>query len=347
MNTIKRLLIGGALIALCGDPNAFSADGQEKPSSGSRMKHSFAERFELSGRVLDTSLELPETIWSKLESPNRISQSSEFYSMFNARPASHAKVVLRGVGLEMQTTTDSEGRFVFTGLVPDVYDLIAFKGGGNGSQGRLRWRFVPGDTEKPIIEINAHAVTIRGRVLDPAGAPLRGVHVTGSPALINVAAQHHDPDGFEEERERMRRFAISTYSGDDGLYELQGLQPPGIMDIVRYLESGEIAFLAQSRQRGTAYCRALYDISAIRDGYAQRDVTRVPLMTEPMIGAARRLWRVLVRGSADLSEKQKMDFPFIEKGAIPASEGTTIIEVDLILYPADRDAGIASETPVR
>ena len=79
------------------------------------------------------------------------------------------------------------------------------------------------------------------------------------------------------------------------------------------------------------------DIQVTADGYVQRNAPKVPLVTEPLLGAARRLTKLLIEYSPKLPGEEQKEYE--EIGQVPVSEGTTITGIDIVMDPVADTAG--------
>ena len=261
-------------------------------------------------------------------------------SIFEPTPASNAVVTLRGDSVEQRVPTDAEGMFRFVGITGGEYELGAEAPSGLPSQviarGRMRWSFVPGSWEEPEIDIHAYLVNVEGRITTADGLPLAGAKVASCPAFL-MDVLYGAPKRSDRLIEERRRYEISTVSAADGSYELRGFLPPHIWLIRGYLNSGTRDLLGEVSSGDEMLVHFFADIQVTADGYVQRNAPKVPLVTEPLLGAARRLTKLLIEYSPKLPGEEQKEYE--EIGQVPVSEGTTITGIDIVMDPVADTAG--------
>lgn len=83
----------------------------------------------------------------------------------------------------------------------------------------------------------------------------------------------------------------------------------------------------------------LVDIRVEKDGFEQRRVPRVPLVTERLLGRARRILRMKVESLPFLSAPEKE--AYLSKAAVdlPTSRGETILGIDIVLERVKETGG--------
>lgn len=306
----------------------------EDNSSEKRAKFPALDRgeqpeYELVGTVVDETQKLSYENLAKLTAAQSLEELSRVAGGLRPRwPASNVVVTAKGISLTKKTKTDSQGKFKFTGLPGEQYEILVeapsmFFGTGEKRMARARIPFsFDGGSSWVHLELRTDLVTIKGRIKDSRGQPIAGAKVCGKPCGGVYLTS-------ELEMGHPTRYAISDA---DGFYELKDLVPPGIGDIGCYLMG--LDPLNTAEMRSPFY--AAVDVEA--DGFIQdkKNAPRVPLVTEELLPPARCLlniykkWQTLAKGSSDMVEKEGV--------YLPPSQGNTITGVDIVLEKAGGDA---------
>lgn len=131
------------------------------------------------------------------------------------------------------------------------------------------------------INVRSDLVDVRGRITDLQGRPIAGAKVRG---------EHYPmPDSSDVEKAHPARFALS---GTDGSYELRGFVPLDVYRITGYLVGGD----PTESGLNPFYVKVYVDA----DGFVQgkENVPKVPLVTEELLGPARRLLKAMSQMSS-------------------------------------------------
>lgn len=306
------------LSAISGRGGEVSKVGSVKPPPDA--PGSYPDGYELIGTVVDASAQFSPENLAILATAKSF---KEFFQILGgmslSRSAANVVVTAKGVSVTKKTVTDSQGKFKFTGLPGEQYEISAEKPSrffGTGEKriatARIPFRFK--SRRWVHMELRADLVTVKGRITDSGGRPIAGAKVRGDPAADLTS---------ECAMEFPTRFAVS---GNDGFYELRDLVPPDIEDIGSYLMG-----LDPLNNIRNPFCVAVY-VEA--DGFIQdtEKAPTVPLVTEELLGPARRLLniekklQILVKGSSDMVEKKDI--------YLPSSHGNTITGIDIVLKKA-------------
>ena len=275
----------------------------------------------IEGVVVDITPNLFEESLAQVE---KAASAREFRDILEARrkeplPVPYAIVTAKGDSVTKLAKTDSRGSFAFTGLPCGEYAVSAqiASGVSEDVQGRMA-------SVKPIkiylpragieaavsVPVRSDLVTLRGRVADVSGRPIRGARVRGEPHPVPESPEAMPPT----------RFAVS---GIDGQYELRGFLPQALYAVAGYLSGGDPTEGGQS----PFYVK----VHAEADGYVEdkTNAAIVPLVTEDVLGPARRLLKVLSKWQT----QSEVSSNFLEKTntVLPSSLGNTITGIDIVL----------------
>ena len=276
---------------------------------------------DIEGVVVDITRNLPEESMAQLE---KAASVREFTGILEAMrkepsPVPNAIVTAKGDLVTKQAKTDARGSFAFTGLPCGEYAVSAQIPSGVSENGKRRLATVKpmkiylqrtGIEAAVTVPVRSDLVTLRGRVADVSGRPIRGAKIRGEPHPLPESPEATPPT----------RFAVS---GIDGQYELSGFVPHALYTIAGYLNGGDPTGGGQS----PFYVK----VHAEADGYAEdkTSVAIVPLVTEDILGPARRLLKVLSK----LQTQSEGSSKFLEKTntLLPSSLGNTITGIDIVL----------------
>ena len=260
-------------------------------------------------------IKLNEAVERKLEKES-IQTLREMYKA--SSPVPNAVVTARGDSVTRTTTTDAEGRFKFTDLPNEAYELIAEAPADARTGSKLAMtvkpvkikRVLSSSTNAVTLRVRSDLIAVRGRITDAEGRPVANAKICGEPYPMPESTEATPPS----------RFAIS---GTDGSYELSGFCPHSIYTIAGYLNGGDPTQSGQNPFYVKVYAEA--------NGYVQDKATapKVPLVTEELLDPARHLLQLFNK----VAKEAKSDSKFMEKENIvlPASHGNTIVGIDIIL----------------
>ncbi len=297
-------------ICMClGLSGAIPVSGGEIPS-----------RFDIRGTVVDITQDLSLDRLTALDA----SKSREDFlqalrrAIRSERPATNVVLTIQGASDKQTTVTDAAGQYKFIGLHYGEHQ-ISVSPSGMGDVSFRHPVFVNANRTNVTLIVHSNLVAIRGRITDVHGKPIAGAKVRGEPDPWEVA---------EVGRHYPSRVAVS---GADGSYELKGLVPRDILSIAGYLAGGDPTENGQYPFSVLIYVKA--------DGFVQEKAQRpcVPLVTEELVGPARRLlnvmWQVKLKSLGDqerkVEEKKKINWR-----ALPSSQGNTITGIDIVLKKA-------------
>lgn len=277
------------------------------------------DRFDIQGAVMDATLDFSKDYFAKIAAS---ASDKEFRQalkgMPRPQPVPNVVVTLQSESFTKKTITDSKGNFKFTGLPAGDHELSAqAPSRPTGIRGVTRMaiakeRFRLDSNRRVDLRLCTDLVAVRGRITDVDGKPVAGAKVT---AILQVHdqgyLQNHDPPKW------------STVSNVDGFYELQGLGQTDFYHLAGYLQEGEPHALER------------VDIYVEADGFEQSkaNMPRVPLVTEELLGPARRLLKAMSQmaqraGGSELREKDGLSFP--------TSHDNTITGIDIVLKKAGK-----------
>lgn len=129
--------------------------------------------------------------------------------------AAGCEVLLRDVQNTLITHTDAQGRFEFSRLFPDSYDLFARSEGGLSRAEKITPR--PGETKTLTLTLSQAQGAIEGRVFGSDRAPLSGLTV-----VLRQPGKGDDPNGPYDE--------LLTKTLEDGRFRFDRL-PPGLYKV--------------------------------------------------------------------------------------------------------------------
>ena len=359
-NTSAQACIALSLIVFLGTITAFGIDRTVEASAIG--ENSLLSAFELRGDVKDETYFMSDEFIADYEYAARIRMKGHeaiteqelnsyrliYDRMENTAHAANATIKLVGPSVQQETTTDSEGNFSFIGISKGVYELSAEAPSrttpGRKAMGRMRYDFSPGKSGNWAgMEIHAFPVTVEGRVNAADGHPVADAKVTGCGVCLSEYIQQSDSDRLQEGLERLRKFEISTTTASDGTYKLEGFIPPDIISIAGYLDMGPVS-LMDTAVPDSAFSRFYADIRVEVAGYTQRTVPRVPLVTENLLGPARRFLHMILQLSENPVNKETLT-GFQEKGSVLPSQGDTIPNIDIVLDPVIAAESASQEYP--
>ena len=324
-------------------------------------ENSILSAFEIRGNIKDVTQDYSANALAKLESASQVikdptSTKAErdkaeqiAISMMIPCLVTNAVVKLVGPSVQQETVADLEGNFRFVGVSKGEYELSAeapsCKAPGRKATGRVRYNFSPGRIGNwAEVEIHAFPVTVQGHVTYADGQPVVGAKVTGGPVCLSDDRKHSDPEWLPAGLERMRQYEISAITASDGSYKLERFIPPPIMpEIIGYLNVGTES-LMDTAVPDSAFSRFYADIRVEANGYAQRTVPRVPLVTENLLGPARRFLHLMFQISDYPADREKLK-GFKEKGEVLPSQGDTIPNIDIVLDPVIAADSASRENP--
>ncbi len=296
--------------------------GGEGPTEGKVVKspETPAGRFDIQGAVVDGTWDV-SSVLDTLESMPPKSQGEYLEALRGTsrpQPVRNLPVTLRGRSVLTKVVSDSEGKFRFAGLPAGDYEVSAelasrptgLRGAVRTATAKERVRLGP-SSRKVTLRLRTDTVAIRGRVTAMDGTPISGARVRG--------AYYPMPEAGEIARHYPSSFAVS---GTDGSYELGGFVPQGIASIAGYLSGGDPTQNSQYP--------FFVDIHVDAAGSVQGKgkMPRVPLVTEELLGSARRLLKIYGRmgqtvGRPELQEKDGLH--------LPSSQGNTITGIDIVM----------------
>ncbi|MDF1665457.1 MAG: carboxypeptidase-like regulatory domain-containing protein, partial [Planctomycetota bacterium] len=150
--------------------------------------------------IEDSHVELGEIIWA-LPAYAAIIRGEVFE--LGGQPAVNCEVLLRDVQNTLVTRTDDQGRFAFTRLFPDQYDLLARSESGLAPPQKITP--LPGSTKTLSLVLSKPSGAIEGRVYGADRAPFARVTV-----ILRQPGKGDDPAGPYDE--------LIAKSGDDGAF---------------------------------------------------------------------------------------------------------------------------------
>ena len=297
-----------------------SVRGGDVPKEGwSKPALTAPEGHELIGTVVDATQQFSQ------ENLATLATSKSFEDFFRVlkglllrRPASNVTVTAKGGSVTKKTVTDSDGKFKFTGLPSEqCYEISAempsrFFGTGEERMARAKVPFEFQGNNWVRLELRNDLVIIKGRILDSKEQPIGGAKIRGIPCA-------------DLNRERLMKFPMRfAVSDSGGFYELKDLVPPDISDIAAYLKGRDPAWFSQDPFYVYVYVEA--------DGYIQdeKNAPRVPLITEELLGPARRFEKIMttLETLRDGNSKKKIERKPLP---LPASQSNTITGIDIVL----------------
>ena len=279
--------------------------------------------YYIRGTVRDATQSISDEDLAKLASAVSAKDVEQLLrGLFEPRPVPKARVTLRGDWVKRKGVTDSEGGFEFTGLPAGLYEMSAgmpFRALAAGArQTATANEHISLKADRHVdLQIRADLVTVRGRITDVHGQPIAGAKVTGIQEIVDPSSMHY-PN------------TVSTVSGADGRYELEGLNPPDIWRIGGYLNGGD----------PTLDLHSFYlVVRAEASGFMQPEdsLPRLPLVTAERLHTVRRgiaaVSQTAVRLGFELGFSEKEGLP-----PFPSSHGNTITDIDIVLRAAVREA---------
>ncbi len=273
------------------------------------------------GTVVDATPSRSEETFVRLETAETDEAAmSAFRECFERRPASNVSVKLRGAWAPMEARTDGQGQFAFKDLPRGEYEVSAETPSRPSPSGEPRIATgkavvnVDASGAYAHLELRADRISVRGRITDRQGQPVARAKVIG---IQEVQSETSEP----------KPNVVTTLSGADGSYELQGLNPPNIRNTAGYLAGGD-----GTGEQGLASFYLVVRVDA--EGFIQsrENIPRIPVVSEELAVSARRFLKALNRlqarheGGSEIREKEGV-------GPLPASQGNVITGIDVVLDP--------------
>jgi hypothetical protein len=272
-----------------------------------------SEKGRIQGTVLDITPDFSDTTLSKLEAAKTVEESGQILQKMvsNSSQASGAVITARSVSGVYSTTSDSKGRFEFTKLPNEEFDLeVKGTKSGNSQLSTVKPKgiyHVYNVTNSTILHVRSDFITVKGRITDTQNNGVPNVKILGEAFPLPESSEATPPS----------RTAVS---GPDGSFEISGITTPGLFDIVGYLNGcdlkrGDNPFFLQLKVEAEGYER-------------QKTNTLVPLVSEQHLAPARRVLKVLSKLQTQAKGKSQMS----EKDVVlPKSQGYTISDVHITL----------------
>lgn len=320
----KRLFTGFSLMVICvffGLSATISVRGGDALKVGAVNPSTIVQdRFDLEGAVIDNTPDISQ-VFDKIEAATPKSEE-EFLQAFKGmplpQPVPNLAVTARGGTITEKAVTDSQGKFQFIGLPRGVYELSAemlsrSAGMREGRRMATAKERVNLDTNRRVnLRLRTDLVNVKGRITDANGKPVAGAKVRGE--------YYPWPESAELAKFYPTHLAVSDA---DGSYELSEFVPQDIRSNAGYLMGGDPT---QNNQYPF-----YVEVHVEADGFIQdkTNVPRVPLVTEELLGPARRFLEImnkldiLMKGSSNKVEKKDL--------RLPSSQGNTITGIDIVL----------------
>lgn len=273
----------------------------------------------IGGTVVDATPNMSEQCFAEFETAETEEAMGDvFQDCFGRRPASNVPVRLRGTLVPMETTTDAEGHYEFPTLPCGEYEISAEMPSWPARSGEKRMATVKAVVDLSVrgphghLELRADRITVTGRIADKQGQPVAGAKVIGIQEV-------------NSETDEIKPHVVTTLSGADGSYELQGLNPPSVRNTAGYLAGGD-----GTGELGLASFYLLVRVDA--EGFLQsrENIPRIPVVSEELLASSRRFLKALNRlqtrfeGGSEIREKEGV-------GPLPASQGNVITGIDVVL----------------
>jgi len=263
------------------------------------------------------------------QKPERLTRNivPENFERRQDTPLSGVKIVLRSnTGIFKETITDEKGGYRFEGLRADGYVVRAEQPAGTVAEtvrtlpmagpgraeshgsGQSRWVELKSEAKTDVdFHFRLDWVSIAGRVTDADGNPVGGAEVVAELCTPKM-------DGGEGRSEEFSTIkiswgSVSTISGADGRYRLDGLCPVTFSETATYLIHGKL------------YRR--YEVRIQAEGYSPTSIL-VPPVTEHLVGETSRLMEDYkgLYGEWDSSSAEV---------ALPETAANTITGIDFVM----------------
>ncbi len=276
---------------------------------------------------MDITPAISEESLAKLEMADEKNLEKEFSQILEgmyevSSPVPNAIVTAKRDSVTKKTSTDSKGKFKFTGLLSGDYEIFAeVSSGVSGARSKRMTSLKPVKvylrgsnlTASVQVTVLSDLVTIRGRITDSQGRPIANAKVRGEPFPMPGSPEATPPT----------RFAVS---GTNGFYEMSGFCPPSILEIAGYLNGGDPTRDDAGGSNNPFYVQ----VHVEADDFVQdkTKIPKVPLATKELLDPARRLLSVLKK----LETQSKGESKIVERNVLlAASRGNTISDVDIVL----------------
>lgn len=248
-----------------------------------------------------------------------------FLNELLGRRRSGVEVRLEGDGVDLQTTTDQDGLFIFMG-VPDgkvvmtahAPSLFPESGGQLEALGKRRLHLPDDGRVQQRMEISPYSVVLRGNVMNFAKQPIGGAKISALRSRSEVP----------------RHIYAETVSLEDGTFTFEYLPPPNVFFTTGYLNGGD------PTDGGLYRTTFFVDICAEKQGYTQQQgcANRIPLINEPLAAIAQRLKDHILHIMRNLDGVNENDIEQAKnhKAALPQSKGNEITGITIILEQIER-----------
>jgi len=272
------------------------------------------------GRVVEATPDVSSENLARLDSAKSLDEVGDILKrILGNGPAPGVVVVLRSGAITRETTTDSEGRFTFSGVPAEACELFvkgelaappSWEGDSHVATAK---RAMSRDEVKsgfPVtLELRADYITVSGRITNAAKQPIAGVKVTG----VSVFKSIDQYSWVESGR-------YSTVSDANGYYEFRGLTPE---NVYRIAGAGDTSGLESLEIRT--------EVDGFRPG-----MVRVPLVSEDLLKPAQRLNKSLEPLYLKWGEGKGKSLPKSKRPELnlPSSKGSRITGIDIVLDPA-------------
>ncbi len=226
-------------------------------------------------------------------------------------PAAGAIVTARSHTVTRAVIADAEGNFTFADLPLGTYGVSAvMPAPPDRPDGKRKVSVSKGVECGKTVRLVLHEelVTVSGRVFDSQGRPIGGAKVTGTAVPFSEV-------GIPPSR--------WTVSNAEGFYALQGFEPVNLYRAAGYLNGGSLDAV------GALHTQVEIRVEAEGLQQDKASIPRVPLLTETQLVPARRLWKALAALAVALGDGE--GWQEIKDRPLPASRGSTITDVDIVL----------------
>jgi hypothetical protein len=233
--------------------------------------------------------------------------------MLGPRPAGGVIVTAASSQRKWEVVSDARGNFVFTDLPLGPYTVsAATPASPAGQEGKRKVSAGKGVECGQGVRLVLHEelITVSGRITDSQGQPIAHAQVTGTLVPISEV-------GLPE-----MRVAVSN---DEGFYTLVGLEPVNVYRVAGYLNGGSLEAV------GALQTQAEIKVEAPGFRQDKANVPKVPLISETQLVPARRLWKAVAEYAARTGQED--NWQEMKKPPLPASRGSTLTGVDIVLVP--------------